>query len=63
MSARGSARYDQLALTECDEETLHKSKKPNRALRSNALFRDSSRTRTRTQSAAADGTRTRSGLV
>ncbi len=52
MSARGSARYDQLALTECDEETLHKSKKPNRALRSNALFRDSSRTRT--QSAAAD---------
>ena len=27
-----------LALTECDEETLHKSKTLYRALRSNALF-------------------------
>jgi hypothetical protein len=26
------------ALTECDEGTLHKSKTPDRALRSNALF-------------------------
>ena len=30
--------HEQLALTECDEGTLHKSKTPDRALRSNALF-------------------------
>jgi hypothetical protein len=40
------------ALIECEEKSQCKSKKLNRALRSNALFRDSSRTRT--QSAAAD---------
>ena len=51
------------AWIECEEKTQPKSKKLNRALRSNALFRDFSRTRTRTQSAAADGTRTRSALV
>jgi hypothetical protein len=38
MSVRGSARRERLALTECDEGTLHKSKTPDRALRSNALF-------------------------
>ena len=37
--ARARARsIDRLALTECDEGTLHKSKTPDRALRSNALF-------------------------
>jgi hypothetical protein len=30
--------YERHALTECDEGTLHKSKTPDRALRSNALF-------------------------
>jgi hypothetical protein len=38
MSARGSARHERHTLTECDEGTLHKSKTPDRALRSNALF-------------------------
>ena len=31
-------QLDRGALTECDEGTLHKSKTPDRALRSNALF-------------------------
>ena len=38
MSARGSAMHERHTLTECDEGTLHKSKTPDRALRSNALF-------------------------
>jgi hypothetical protein len=36
--AIGFYANEQLALTECDEGTLHKSKTPDRALRSNALF-------------------------
>ncbi len=38
MNARGSARHERHALTECDEGTLHKSKTLDRALRSNVLF-------------------------
>ena len=49
--------HDQLALTVCEEETLHKSKTLDRALRSNALF--VLLCRARAPSAAADGARAR----
>ena len=35
---RHTSLSERFALTECDEGTLHKSKTPDRALRSNALF-------------------------
>ena len=52
-----SSNAVQVALTECEEETFHKSKTLDRALRSNALF--VLLCRARAQSAAADGARAR----
>ena len=41
MNTNGWSTAELLALTECDEGTLHKSKTPDRARRFNALVRPS----------------------
>ena len=56
-TGKSDAGHDRLALTVSEEETLHKSKTLDRALRSNALF--VLLCRARAQSAAADGARAR----